>query len=98
VPSTFIEYIGKILPIAAHAAITTIIDEEFNISFIPAFDSLVSLGSDDAILKNCVAWGKSRGINFVDFIHLKVCDIRGIHNHKVFKDVAERGFISIGWF
>ena len=42
--------------------------------------------------------GKSRGINFVDSTHLKVCDVRRIHNLKVFKSVAERGFTSIGWF
>jgi toxin FitB len=35
-----IEYIGKILPIASHAAITTIIDEEFNISFINKIEVL----------------------------------------------------------
>jgi hypothetical protein len=48
-------------------------------------------------LKICCL-GKSRGINFVDSTHLKVCDVRRIHNHKVFKEVAERGFTSIGWF
>ena len=42
--------------------------------------------------------GKSRGINFVDSTHLKSCDNRRIHNHKVFKGVAERGKTSIGWF
>ena len=48
-------------------------------------------------LKTCCL-GQSRGINFVDSTHLKVCHNRRIHNHKVFKDVAERGFSSIGWF
>jgi len=48
-------------------------------------------------LKTCCL-GRSRGINFVDSTHLKVCHNRRIHNHKVFKDVAERGFSSIGWF
>lgn len=42
--------------------------------------------------------GKSRGINFVDSTHIKVCHVRRIHNHKVFKGVAERGHTSIGWF
>lgn len=48
-------------------------------------------------LKMCCL-GKSRGINFVDSTHIKVCHNRRIHQHKVFKDVAERGFTSIGWF
>ena len=42
--------------------------------------------------------GKSRGINFVDSTHMKVCHNRRIHQHKTFKGVAERGFCSIGWF
>jgi hypothetical protein len=45
---------------------------------------------------NCL--GKSRGINFIDSTHIKVCHNRRIHQHKVFKEVAERGFCSIGWF
>ena len=48
-------------------------------------------------LKMCCL-GKSRGINFVDSTHVKVCHNRRIHQHKVFKDVAERGYCSIGWF
>lgn len=48
-------------------------------------------------LKLCCL-GKSRGINFVDSTHLKVCDNRRIYSHKVFKGVAERGKTSIGWF
>lgn len=48
-------------------------------------------------LKTCCL-GQSGGINFVDSTHLKVCHNRRIHNHKVFKDIAERGFTSIGWF
>jgi len=45
---------------------------------------------------NCL--GKSRGINFVDSTHIKVCHNRRVHQHNVFKAVAERGFRSIGWF
>lgn len=45
-----------------------------------------------------VCLGKSRGINFIDSTHIKVCHNRRIHQHKVFKGVAERGFTSIGWF
>lgn len=42
--------------------------------------------------------GKSYGINFIDSTHLKVCHNRRIHSNKVFRDVAERGQCSIGWF
>ena len=42
--------------------------------------------------------GKSRGINFIDSTHLKVCHNRRIHQHKVFNGTAERGQCSIGWF
>ena len=42
--------------------------------------------------------GKCRGISFVDSTHLKVCHNRRIHQHKTFKNVAKRGFCSIGWF
>lgn len=45
---------------------------------------------------NCL--GRSRGINFIDSTHIKVCHNRRIHNHKVFAAVAERGQCSIGWF
>jgi len=48
-------------------------------------------------LKMCCL-GKSRGINFVDSTHIRVCHNRRIHQHKVFKTVAERGYCSIGWF
>lgn len=42
--------------------------------------------------------GQSRGINFIDSTHIKVCHNRRIHNHRVFASVAERGQCSIGWF
>ena len=45
---------------------------------------------------NCL--GTSSGINFIDSTHIKSCHNRRIHNHKVFKNVAERGQCSIGWF
>jgi len=45
-----------------------------------------------------VCMGKSRGINFIDSTHMKACDNRRIHSHKVFKGIAERGKTSIGWF
>lgn len=42
--------------------------------------------------------GKCTGINYIDSTPLRVCHNRRIHNHKVFKDVAERGKCSMGWF
>lgn len=42
--------------------------------------------------------GVSRGINFIDSTHVKVCHNRRIHQHRVFARVAERGQCSIGWF
>jgi hypothetical protein len=45
---------------------------------------------------NCL--GASTGVNFIDSTHIKVCHNRRIHNHKVFKNTAERGQCSIGWF
>ncbi len=42
--------------------------------------------------------GKSSGINFVDSITLEVCDSHRIHSNRVFKEVAERGKSSTGWF
>ena len=42
--------------------------------------------------------GKSEGVNFIDSTHIKVCQNRRIHQHRVFKGTAERGQCSIGWF
>ncbi len=42
--------------------------------------------------------GRSKGINFIDSTHIKVCHNRRIHHHKVFVSLAERGQCSIGWF
>lgn len=42
--------------------------------------------------------GESQGLNFIDSTHIKVCHPRRIHQHKTFKDIAERGQCSIGWF
>lgn len=37
-------------------------------------------------------------IYYIDSKKLPVCHNRRIHNHKVFKDIAERGKTSTGWF
>lgn len=42
--------------------------------------------------------GKATGITFIDSTTLDVCDNRRIHQHKVFKFIAERGKSSTGWF
>lgn len=41
---------------------------------------------------------KCTGISFIDSTALKVCNNRRIHNHKVFKGIAERGHCSVGYF
>lgn len=42
--------------------------------------------------------GECTGISFVDSTPLRVCDNRRIHQHKTFKDIAQRGQCSLGWF
>jgi hypothetical protein len=38
------------------------------------------------------------GTSFVDSTKLSVCDNRRIYSHKVFKNLAQRGQTSMGWF
>ncbi|WP_281756614.1 IS982 family transposase, partial [Neptunitalea chrysea] len=56
-------------------------------SFIPLGMYLKTFG-----LTSCT------GVSFVDSTPLRVCDKRRIHSHKVFKDIAQRGQCSLGWF
>jgi hypothetical protein len=42
--------------------------------------------------------GNPTGISFIDSTTLDVCDNKRIHGHKVFKDIAQRGKSSTGWF
>lgn len=56
-------------------------------SFIPLAIYLKTFG-----LVNC------SGISFIDSTPLRVCDRRRIHQHKTFKDIAQRGQCSLGWF
>lgn len=42
--------------------------------------------------------GTCRGISFVDSTTLDVCDSHRIQQHKVFKEIAQRGKSSTGWF
>lgn len=41
---------------------------------------------------------EATSIYYIDSKKLPVCHNRRIHNHKVFKDIAERGKTSTGWF
>ncbi|MEE1057585.1 MAG: IS982 family transposase, partial [Acutalibacteraceae bacterium] len=43
-------------------------------------------------------FSKSTGINFVDSTAIEVCDNHRIYSHKVFKELAQRGKSSTGWF
>lgn len=42
--------------------------------------------------------GKCTGISFVDSTTIDVCDSHRIKQQKVFKDIAQRGRSSTGWF
>jgi len=42
--------------------------------------------------------GKSTGISFVDSTAVSVCKNKRIFNHKVFKDIAQRGKSTMGYF
>ncbi len=56
-------------------------------SFMPLAIYLKTCG-----LSSCI------GISFIDSSPLRVCDRRRIHQHKTFKDIAQRGQCSLGWF
>lgn len=49
-----------------------------------------------AYLKSC--FGQCTGISFVDSSKIAVCHNRRISQHRVFKDLAERGKTSVDWF
>lgn len=42
--------------------------------------------------------GECTGISFVDSTKLVACHNKRIYSHKVFKDIAQRGKTSTGWF
>ena len=42
--------------------------------------------------------GECTGISFIDSMSIKVCHNKRIHQHKVFKEIAQRGHCSLGWF
>ena len=43
-------------------------------------------------------FGRCTGLSFIDSTSLKVCHNLRIKSHKVFKDIAQRGVSSTGWF
>ena len=43
-------------------------------------------------------FGEETGIYYIDSTPLAVCRNQRIHKHKTFRDLAERGKSSIGWF
>jgi len=42
--------------------------------------------------------GKCSGVSFMDSATIDVCHNRRIHSHQVFRDIAQRGKTSVGWF
>lgn len=74
----------------------------------PYFPKLVSYNRFVEIMKMSIVpltlylikyrFGKCTGINFIDSTTLDVCDSHRINSHKVFKDFAQRGKSSTGWF
>lgn len=49
-----------------------------------------------AYLQTC--FGACTGVSFVDSTPLAVCHNRRIPHHRVFRDLAQRGKTSLGWF
>jgi hypothetical protein len=48
------------------------------------------------VMSNCI--GECSGISFIDSTKLAVCKNQRIHQHKQFKNIAQRGHTSTGWF
>ena len=55
-----------------------------------------ALGPLCAYLQTC--YGHCTGISFIDSTALAVCHNRRIQQHRVFRDLAQRGKTSMGWF
>lgn len=50
------------------------------------------------IFLKTIRLGKSTGISFVDSTAFSVCKNKRIYNHKVFKDIAQRDKLTMGYF
>ena len=55
-----------------------------------------AIGPLCAYVQTC--YGACTGISFVDSTALAVCHNRRIRQHRVFRNLAQRGKTSIGWF
>lgn len=55
-----------------------------------------ALGPLCAYLQTCL--GDCSGLSFIDSTALAVCHNRRISRHRVFRDLAQRGKTSMGWF
>lgn len=51
-----------------------------------------------AIFVKMLCLGKCTGISFIDSTPIRVCHIKREKQHKTFKNVAQKGQCSIGWF
>lgn len=60
--NVLIGYIGKLLPLVAHTTVTTIIDEEFNISFINKIE-VPAHSSADSTLRDFIELAAMYDIN-----------------------------------
>lgn len=68
---------------------------------IPSYKRLISLKYKIMVpLLFCLQYnkGKETGIYYIDSTPLTVCKNQRINNHKTFKDLANRGKTSMGWF
>lgn len=50
------------------------------------------------LLLKLVGFGECTGITYVDSTPIKVCHTKRIYSNKVFKDMAQRGKSTMGWF
>lgn len=51
-----------------------------------------------AIFVKMMCLGKCTGISFIDSTPLRSCHIKREKQHKTFKDIAQKGQCSLGWF
>ena len=51
-----------------------------------------------AIFVKMVCMGKCTGISFIDSTPIRSCHIKREKQHKTFKDIAQKGQCSLGWF
>ena len=51
-----------------------------------------------AVFVKMMCLGKCTGISFIDSTPLRSCHIKRENQHKTFKDIAQKGQCSLGWF